>query len=243
MARIIAPEVLWFLCFVSCKSNVTGEGLGISGSPNAPTYPYIPPGVYSIGCDSPPPCTVENGARSVATPGFWIDKFKTIRAEYATCRESGRCPDKYKAHGTEMDILVGELGDARAYCAWRGGRLPSGDEWEIAARGTDRRLYPWGNNFDEERLTRRQIMRASSHLEIVYYVRSNDPASVSPYGVSEMSGHPHEFALGSRGVELRGAAQNDMEAEPIDYSAVRFRAAVPGEVAAFRCVYDQKPHR
>jgi hypothetical protein len=231
------------VCLASCKSGTSGEGATISGSKASADYPYIPSGVYSIGCNRTLPCFEENGARTVSTPGLWIDKFKTTRAEYAACSDAGRCPATYKSTvDTGTHILTASLDEARAFCAWRGGRLPGGDEWEIAARGTDQRLYPWGNRFDEARLPSPRVMHAGPDLDIVYYVRTDDPASVSPFGVSEMSGHPDEFALGAQDAQLRGAARSETEAEPIDYAAVRRVTAPPGTVAAFRCVYDQKPH-
>jgi formylglycine-generating enzyme required for sulfatase activity len=121
--------------------------------------------------------------------------------------------------------------------------LPTNDEWEIAARGIGRRLYPWGNKFDAARLPRPEVIKAYDFEDWHYVRRGRDPASDSPFGVSEMSGGLYEFALDGEAVALRGAPIGDeRDAEPLDYSAVRFSVAPPRAVAAFRCVYDQKPH-
>ena len=41
------------------------------------------------------------------------------------------------------------VADAEAYCAWDGGRLPTAEEWEALARGPERRIFPWGNDWDD----------------------------------------------------------------------------------------------
>ena len=112
----------------------------------------VPAGEFLMGRESPDSASDEAPEHRVWLDAYYIDRTEVTNAQFkafcdATQRLYPNTPmwDTEYFQKPEYPVINITYDQARAYCAWAGKRLPTEAEWEKAARGTDGRLYPWGN--------------------------------------------------------------------------------------------------
>jgi formylglycine-generating enzyme required for sulfatase activity len=107
------------------------------------------------------------------------------------CRDAGwKMPDAPSWGWDNKDFPMVNITwwQAVAYAQWSGGFLPTEEQWERAARGTDGRLYPWGDNWDASKCIN-SVERTRSCPEVV----TSCPEGRSPVGCYNMSGNVWEW--------------------------------------------------
>ncbi|MBI3813454.1 MAG: SUMF1/EgtB/PvdO family nonheme iron enzyme [Nitrospinae bacterium] len=87
----------------------------------------------------------EEPKRKVNIPSFYIDIYEVTNEDYKKFDPNHSFPSDRAKHPV-VNITWNKAND---YCKWAGKSLPTEEEWEKAARGTDERIYPWGNEFDK----------------------------------------------------------------------------------------------
>jgi formylglycine-generating enzyme required for sulfatase activity len=170
-------------------------GTRIGREPNSMVL--VPAGKFVMGSNSRLPD--EGPQHTVFLKAFLIDKYEVTNLQYqqfiaATNRKSPQhfSNRTFPEGKADHPVTFVSWEDAHDYCAWAGKRLPSDEEWEKAARGTDGRTFPWGDEFD--------IHKANTPVRWQSLQQEGDTAPVgafaggaSPYGVYDMSGNVWEW--------------------------------------------------
>jgi len=163
MGNIKPVSVLAIACFMALSFSASAESDMIK----------VPGGEFKSG---------DKGV-TAKVAAFEIDKHEVTNAEFKNFNKDFSIPDGKENHPvTEITYF-----DAEDYCKSLGKRLPTGPEWEKAARGEDGREYPWGNDFDSTKANTLESGLTNTSAVGAY------AGGASPYGVLDMCGNVWEW--------------------------------------------------
>jgi formylglycine-generating enzyme required for sulfatase activity len=190
----------------------------------------IPAGEFWMGSDDGP----ENARprHRVHLDEFYIARHPVTNAQYAKfMKETGHAEpyfwDDKRFNQPNQPVVAVTWRDAMAYCEWAGLRLPTERQWEKAARGTDGRTWPWGNDPpDERRCNFNRNVGATTEV-------GSYPDGASPYGCQDMAGNVSEWCL----TKWRDSYQDEPD-DAVQGDAPRVLRGVSwwGNANAVRCV-------
>jgi formylglycine-generating enzyme required for sulfatase activity len=175
------------------------SGTIMSSPVDGMTLVYIPSGIFPMGSSDSDPGSFdhEKPQHNVYLDGYWIDQTPITNYMYAACVQAGHCspPAHPAAEKIPYDssvmayqpIIYVSWFDAEIYCEWAGRRLPTEAEWEKAARGTDGRLYPWGENKPHS-----GTANFNNTLGITTDV-GEYPEGASPFNILDMAGNVRQW--------------------------------------------------
>jgi formylglycine-generating enzyme required for sulfatase activity len=165
---------------------------------------YVPSGNFLMGTDeeNDQADNDEYPQHEVYLDGFWIDRYEVTNQQYEICVDAGACDPPSESGSFTRDIYFTQpefanypviwinWHDANRYCEWAGKKLPTEAQWEKAARGTDAREYPWGDELIDE--TRANFgSNVGDTTEAGFY----SPQGDSPYGCADMAGNVLEWVM------------------------------------------------
>lgn len=226
----------------------------------------IPAGKFTMGCSSSQFSSqcfdASQPAHTVYLGAYQIHKYEVTNAQYARCVKKGACTLPYdsssetrhsyyyNAKYADYPVIHVDWYQAKAYCEWAGGRLPTEAEWEKAARGNkDQRAYPWGNS--------KPTCKLSNYGGCVLDTNKvgSYPKGASPYGVMDMIGNVFEWTAdyyrkdyyenspsnnpkgpsSGQGRVIRGCAFHCLDNNLA--LTLRLGAAKDSDFTGFRCVF------
>jgi formylglycine-generating enzyme required for sulfatase activity len=190
----------------------------------------------------------------VTVKPFFLDIYEVTNEDYAKFVKAtnhvappGWTNGNYPAGAQRHPVTGVTWNDAAAYAKWAGKRLPTEEEWEFAARGTDGRRYPWGNVWSAGLANAERP--SGGVVEVGRY------QGQSPFGVFDMAGNAWEWTDSNltaykKGQPLPNKPPGDLRVirggsyiEDMDEATTTYRRGYPVSGAGydktgFRCAKD-----
>lgn len=207
----------------------------------------IPGGSFWMGSDEDPS---QEPVHRVDVSAFWMDETEVTVAAYSACASAGGCPSapttvdwkgitetqrkqlSTHCNGDRPDRKTHSINcvdweQATTFCKWSNKRLPTEEEWEYAARGSDGRKYPWGDSAPRAGLLNAcgsacanafsrdvaELVNQSGAKAKAMYGDDDGwpetapvgsfPAGKSPFGLHDMAGNVSEWTSSSHGWNYR----------------------------------------
>ncbi len=198
--RVLLLSVVLLPLSLACnRGGGGGTQEAATPPPAVPGMVYIPAGPFQMGADDS--YDDQAPAHQVKLPGYYIDVHEVTVGEYRKFAKatSRKLPVELKnpvMGKDELPVVEVTWEDATAYAKWAHKRLPTEAEWEKAARGTDGRRYPWGNE---------PVYHGGRHWACYSATLFHNPiytrtvpgdfyaTDSSPYGVRNMAGNVSEW--------------------------------------------------
>jgi formylglycine-generating enzyme required for sulfatase activity len=220
----------------------------------------IPEGLFTMGLDGIQALEDERPKHQVSLAAFLLDTYEVTTAQYAAFLAATTRAAPWQWNTVDLTLhrdrpVIGvDWSDADAYCRWKGKRLPTEAEWEKSARGTDGRLYPWGNRSPHKDLANFALGARFSYSQVLMPVQSYEQGK-SPYGLYQMAGNVWEWVQdwyqtnyyevspdhNPQGPEqgqfkvLRGGSWSDLPKYLLTYGRFKLPPETRNSYTGFRC--------
>jgi formylglycine-generating enzyme required for sulfatase activity len=220
----------------------------------------IAAGEFAMGVDGTIGLDDERPRHTVWLDAYLMDLYEVTTSRYARfLAATGRTPPwlwdmvNPAIHGDRPVIGV-DWHDADAYCRWAAKRLPTEAEWEKAARGTDERQFPWGNQAPTAELANFAVGARFSYSQALMPVGRYEKGK-SPFGLFDMAGNVWEWvqdwykaeyyeespARNPTGPEegqfkvLRGGSWSELPKYLLTYGRFKLPPTTQNSYTGFRC--------